>query len=126
MPIFQDPEQRFLKPDRPLTSSHHPIPLKPKTSEDSIRTEFCDGPLPDPPSWDLEENQHGGQESDGPAAQARGGVCTSDRNELMERIKRGESPTWVPSQTVSRRPKHRCRPLQNLHAASFMHPLFVI
>ncbi|KAL8859276.1 MAG: hypothetical protein Q9178_004214 [Gyalolechia marmorata] len=99
MPIFQDPEQRFLKPDRPLASSHHSIPLKPKTSEDSIRTEFCDGPLPDPPSWNREGNQHGGQESDGPA-QARAGVCTSDRNELMERIKRGESPTWVPSQTL--------------------------
>ncbi|KAL8906699.1 MAG: hypothetical protein Q9171_006160 [Xanthocarpia ochracea] len=99
MPIFQDPEQRFLKADRPLASSHHSIPLKPKTSEDSIRTEFCDGPLPDPPSWNRERNQHGGQESDGPV-QGRGGVCTSDRNELMERIKRGESPTWVPSQTL--------------------------
>ena len=29
------------------------------------------------------------------------GACTSDRTELMERIKKGESPTWVPSKAVS-------------------------
>ncbi|KAL9607508.1 MAG: hypothetical protein Q9167_007582 [Letrouitia subvulpina] len=31
-----------------------------------------------------------------------GGIRTSDRRELMERIKRGESPTWVPSETLQK------------------------
>ncbi|KAI4264240.1 MAG: hypothetical protein L6R42_000637 [Xanthoria sp. 1 TBL-2021] len=100
MPIFQDPEQRFPKADRPLPSSPHSNTLKSKTSEESIRTEFCDGFLPDvPPLWNGAGGQSAGLESDGPP-QERAGVCTSDRNELMERIKRGESATWVPSEAL--------------------------
>lgn len=106
MPIFQDPEPRFPKADRPLPSSPHSGTLKSKTSEESIRTEFCDGFLPDvPPLWNGAGGQSAGLESDGPP-QERAGVCTSDRNELMERIKRGESATWVPSEAVSS-PKSR-------------------
>lgn len=98
MPIFQDPDQRFfnvLVPSEP--SSRQPI--KAKSSEESIPTEFCDGPLPDAPPWETVEKEDDAPEEKEQSC-SRGGVCTSDRNELMERIKRGESPTWIPSQTV--------------------------
>ncbi|KAL8725731.1 MAG: hypothetical protein Q9166_007181 [cf. Caloplaca sp. 2 TL-2023] len=98
MPIFEDPKQRFPEADQALEASPLLATVKPKTSKESIRTEICDGPLPDAPSGD-KLRQQGVQENDG-LSHGRGGVCTSDRNELMERIKKGESPTWVPSQTV--------------------------
>ncbi|KAI4229096.1 MAG: hypothetical protein L6R36_001158 [Xanthoria steineri] len=100
MPISQDPDQRFPQAERPWASSPHASTLTSKTSEESIRTEFCDGFLPDgPPLWNGAGDQSAGLESHGPPDD-RAGVCTSDRNELMERIKRGESATWVPSQTL--------------------------
>ncbi|KUI68093.1 hypothetical protein VM1G_04543 [Cytospora mali] len=58
--------------------------LSRRISEESIRTELCDGPVPDsPPNAtsprpDLSMN------------------TTSDRIELIERLKKGESPTWSP------------------------------
>ncbi|KAL8929233.1 MAG: hypothetical protein Q9208_001316 [Pyrenodesmia sp. 3 TL-2023] len=98
MPIFQDPERLF--PHLAKLSEAFPAnSLKSKASEESVRTEFCDGPLPDAPTWDTVENEdviH--KEKERSCSQS--GVCTSDRNELIERIKRGESPTWIPSQTL--------------------------
>lgn len=38
--------------------------------------------------------------SAGKAAPIGGTLHTSDRGELIERIKRGESPTWVPNPAV--------------------------
>lgn len=58
--------------------------LRPRPSEESIRTDLCEGLLRD-------ESKSGSPEPD---------LClttTSDRAELIERLKRGESPTWVPS-----------------------------
>ena len=98
MPVFHDPDRRLAvaKEEKQLSPpSARPAVFMRKPSEDSIRTEFCDGPEPDPPNWiaALEEkaDKMTGREN---------GNCTSDRAELIERIKRGESPTWVPSQTV--------------------------
>ncbi|KAL8853855.1 MAG: hypothetical protein Q9221_001326 [Calogaya cf. arnoldii] len=100
MPIFQDPDRRFSQPDQSSASLPQANNLRLKTSEESIRTEFCDGFLPDvPPLWKGLGDQPAPPETDG-SPQGKAGVCTSDRNELMERIKRGESPTWVPSQTL--------------------------
>ncbi|KAL8895667.1 MAG: hypothetical protein Q9192_003509 [Flavoplaca navasiana] len=100
MPIFQDPDRRFPQANQPLASSPHGHTLKSKTSEESIRTEFCDGFLPDvSPFWTGGRDQAADLEGKEPPHQ-QGGVCTSDRNELMERIKRGESATWVPSRTL--------------------------
>ena len=64
-------------------------------SQDSIRTEDCDGPLPD--SLETGEDM---QERESDSATSGETFCT-DRAELIERIKRGESPTWVPNQAVS-------------------------
>jgi hypothetical protein len=61
--------------------------LSRRVSEESIRTELCEGPIPDSPPK---------------AATPEPGVenAVSDRAELIERLKRGESPTWVPNRHV--------------------------
>ncbi len=94
MPIFEDPERRLS------TTTQEPEPtqlaiMNRKLSEESIRTEFCEGPLPDGPPWDTSP----GSDKD-MLAENMGGARTSNRAELIERIKRGESPTWVPNQAV--------------------------
>lgn len=92
MPIFQDDLERELA-SREASSDPIPIerPAPPllsrKLSEESIRTELCEGPIPDSPPPKTPE-----QESAAPI---------SDRAELIERLKRGESPTWVPNRHVS-------------------------
>lgn len=61
--------------------------LRPRPSEESIRTEFCEGLLQEHPKSTSPEPE----------------LCpttTSDRAELIERLKRGESPTWVPNRLV--------------------------
>ncbi|KAJ4416478.1 hypothetical protein N0V82_006743 [Gnomoniopsis sp. IMI 355080] len=58
--------------------------LRPRESEESLRTDLCEGLL-------REQSKPRSPEPD---------FClttTSDRAELIERLKRGESPTWVPS-----------------------------
>ncbi|MCJ1357572.1 MAG: hypothetical protein MMC33_007568 [Icmadophila ericetorum] len=57
-----------------------------KPSEENFRTEFCDGPLLD---------------QDGPVS-GNSGMEVSDRAELIERLKRGESPTWVRSRELEK------------------------
>lgn len=42
----------------------------------------------------------GGAASAAAVAHKKAAIC-SNRAELMERLKRGESPTWVPTQSVS-------------------------
>ncbi|KAL8793770.1 MAG: hypothetical protein Q9195_003600 [Heterodermia aff. obscurata] len=98
MPVSHDPDlllSHKKEGSRIDRLPHRPAPNMRKPSEESIRTEFCDGPEPDPPDWiraleDKAANMAAREEEN----------RTSDRAELMERIKRGESPTWVPSQTL--------------------------
>ncbi|KAH7375055.1 hypothetical protein B0T11DRAFT_5714 [Plectosphaerella cucumerina] len=89
-----DQRHQFLSPnpassDPPAASASSPQqltfqPLLPRRlSEESIRTDLCEGPVPDSP-------QPAPQDADMDAA-------TSDRAELIERLKRGESPTWIPN-----------------------------
>lgn len=99
MPILQDPEQSYPRTSelyRPYLSNV----ITTRSSKESIGTQLCDGPWPDaPPLWDTSEKEVLRLEKEGSHC-SRNGVCTSDRNELMERIKRGESPTWIPSQSL--------------------------
>ena len=95
MPIFQDD----LHPDDPLPDpaavpEPPPPTLARKLSEESIRTEFCEGPVPDSPKPAASpQDEHGLSNA------------TSDRAELIERLKRGESPTWIPNRHVSSAPR---------------------
>ena len=65
-----------------------------RLSDESIRTEFLEGPIPDEPEHDTSPTQTE------LAAMTDSNLGISDRAELIERIKRGESPTWVPNRTV--------------------------
>ncbi|PVH86022.1 hypothetical protein DL98DRAFT_511105 [Cadophora sp. DSE1049] len=102
MPIFQDdfgsrrgtPPPKTTVP-RPSKSPEGGNLMERKVSEESIRTDLCEGPVPDSP------------EEERPFATA--GLAsnfkfsktgTSDRVELIERLKRGESPTWLPNRNL--------------------------
>ena len=92
MPIHQDPEHQLAKAHLQEEHSQRHVNIR-RLSEESIRTEYCDGLVPDTATDDV-------------ALQARregrvGEAVCSDRAELIERIKRGESPTWIPNQRVS-------------------------
>ncbi|KAL9594026.1 MAG: hypothetical protein Q9219_007254 [cf. Caloplaca sp. 3 TL-2023] len=98
MPNFQSPEQPF-----PNTTEHHGHPLsgitRPPYHGKRSEVAFYDNPFSDVPALKMAKKEEVGQRTDGPSG-IQDRVCTSDRNELIERIKRGESPTWVPSQTL--------------------------
>ncbi len=102
MPIFQDDigGGRSTTPpsDSDFESRSPPEAesMRRKVSEESIRTELCEGPISDSlpdhetsASHDIEiEISHGPSQA------------VSDRAELIERLKRGESPTWLPNRHV--------------------------
>lgn len=94
MPIHQHPEQHFPKFYKQADVSQCHLNTR-RLSEESIRTEYCDGPIPDIPLDDV-ALQTGGE---GRVSNNGEAIC-SDRAELIERIKRGESPTWIPNQAV--------------------------
>jgi hypothetical protein len=101
MPIFQDDLgcDRGTTPPKPGIT---PLPNSPldrnqmarKASEESIRTELCEGPLPDSP--DNKAPANGDLKTDF----AFPILGTSDRVELIERLKRGQSATWLPNRNV--------------------------
>ncbi|KAG9236182.1 hypothetical protein BJ875DRAFT_239108 [Amylocarpus encephaloides] len=102
MPIFQDddlgaahdapvPESPTKTPPRPTTPLES-VSMGRKLSEESIRTELCEGPVPD-----MFVNHPASSPSNGFSFPIHG---TSDRAELIERLKRGESPTWLPSKNL--------------------------
>ncbi|TPX15087.1 uncharacterized protein E0L32_004917 [Thyridium curvatum] len=71
------------KPSRPIAIPSSDNLLARKVSEESVRTDLCEGPIPDSPVPRTPERD-------------MANAC-SDRAELIERLKRGESPTWVPN-----------------------------
>jgi len=100
MPIFQDDleQDEFMrggfgerKETPSIRTETEPILIDTqqrhhrRLSEESIRTDLCEGPLPDSPKITTPEREH----------------AISDRVELIERLKRGESPTWIPNRHVS-------------------------
>ena len=97
MPIFHDPDLR-LASDRDIKATEFQPPtgvLSRRLSEESIQTEFCDGPEPEAPRWITALEDQASAVDD-----KQGSNSTSNREDLIKRIKRGESPTWIPSQTV--------------------------
>ncbi|KAF7548596.1 hypothetical protein G7Z17_g6968 [Cylindrodendrum hubeiense] len=83
MPIFQDDLDHHHSLVDPSPIDVAPTSRR-RLSEESIRTELCEGPIPDSPS----RPQSPGSD-DGPAI--------SDRVALIERLKRAQSPTWIPN-----------------------------
>ena len=108
MPIHEHPEQHFSKAYKKGDLSERHVNVR-RLSEESISTEYCDGPIPDIAADHvaLQTGREGRVGNNGEA------IC-SDRAELIERIKRGESPTWIPNQAVSR----GWSSLRNTHSGS--------
>ncbi|KAK5660414.1 hypothetical protein OQA88_12957 [Cercophora sp. LCS_1] len=98
MPMFQEsfdaPEAETNVGADQGTQHSDPIPIQSpeghrrslsrRISEESIRTELCEGPIPDSPPKPATPEQAVNN-------------AVSDRAELIERLKRGESPTWIPN-----------------------------
>lgn len=80
---FPDP---FSTPPKPIMQRS----LSRRSSEESIRTELCEGPILENPLC----------KQSTPEQRASHNVSVSDRAELIERLKRGESPTWIPNRHV--------------------------
>ncbi|KAH6659795.1 hypothetical protein BKA67DRAFT_509604 [Truncatella angustata] len=81
------PPPGFHKPQQLSISSRNAAR---RLSDESIRTELCEGPTFEHPR--LEDPEHEAYST-----------C-SDRTELIERLKRGESPTWVPNRLANQQP----------------------
>ena len=82
-------------PLRPSTKSSQ---LRRHLSEESIRTELCEGPVTD----DMRPLDRGPSQQEEEDHVARGTLQgIFDRAELIERLKRGEGPTWIPDRHVS-------------------------
>jgi len=101
MPIFQDDlgHDRATPPKKtefPFRKPPADEQLRRKVSEESIRTELCEGPV-------LESTRHheGNSLEDEIRDERESSQGVSSRVELIERLKRGESPTWVPNRHVS-------------------------
>jgi hypothetical protein len=99
MPIFREDDMGLRKSAEsdPQRRDSAPIPIQTppgaagwlsrRLSEESIRTELCEGPVPDSPARPLTPKETVSH-------------TVSDRAELIERLKRGESPTWIPNRHV--------------------------
>ncbi|KAI1214116.1 uncharacterized protein F4807DRAFT_406711 [Annulohypoxylon truncatum] len=94
MPMFQIDLERRESAEKPTSPTMASQPdqgqedredstLRRKQSEESISTELCEGPISDIPAPQTPERN--------PPTEC------SDRSELIERLKRGESPTWKPN-----------------------------
>lgn len=97
MPIPQQHDRSSFKPYHSVEDPAFDLHTR-RCSEDSIGTEDFGEPIPDtliesPTTQDGERGHKNGL----------GEALCSDRAELIERIKRGESPTWVPNEAVSGR-----------------------
>ena len=93
MPMFLDLDATSDKVDIKPSSPEMAM-IERRLSEESVRTEDCDGPLLD----DFEDDRR--RPTVVLEVKEKESVETSDRAELIERIKRGESPTWVPNRKV--------------------------
>lgn len=61
-----------------------------RLSEESLPTELCEGPIPDSPQRPPAQTNDDDMED-----------MTSSREELIERLKKGGSPIWIPNRHVS-------------------------
>lgn len=88
MPIFQDPDRRYDSYEQWRHSTKEPYaPVWRAGSEKDVRMSDASSSRPD---METESSPT---------------LHTNSREELIRRIKRGESPTWVPSPAVSNIPR---------------------
>ncbi|KAG0649200.1 hypothetical protein D0Z07_4495 [Hyphodiscus hymeniophilus] len=104
MPIFSDDlgngQGARTPPTKPGISTLSNSPLDEtkitrKVSEESIRTDLCEGPLLDDP-----EEDHDCPAADSTTGFAFPSLGRSDRVELIQRLKRGQNPAWFPNRNL--------------------------
>lgn len=102
MPIFQDDfGSRRATPPPAKPSRHRSTSpsggflMERKDSEESIRTELCEGPVSNVVEEDREFPTTGLHSTLEFPVQT-----TSDRVELIDRLTRGQSPDWLPNRNV--------------------------
>ncbi|KAI9171017.1 hypothetical protein HJFPF1_00496 [Paramyrothecium foliicola] len=121
MPIFQSDLDQSHSLSFPQSLGQEPTAIERppsvrsrRLSEVSIRTELCEGPVPDSP-----------QSPTLPASTDDDHGPTSDRAELIQRLKRGQSPTWIPSHHVrNRSPQNEHVVPQGLRYSPPSHSIF--
>ncbi|OAA56619.1 hypothetical protein SPI_07626 [Niveomyces insectorum RCEF 264] len=120
-PLPSASQQAATTPSKPISIAAHAtsasscLSLSRRLSEESIRTEFCEGPLPDsPPVLPQPSSATRASRPSSPPPTAQSTLTgqttrpatpprrdvsapVTDRAELIERLKRGESPTWIPN-----------------------------
>lgn len=100
MPIFQadlDQDPEPASDPEPVTFNHPPTYLR-RLSEESLRTELCEGPLPDSPPPTRS------QPSKTPPPQHDAASPISDRADLIQRLKQAQGPPWLSSHRVRSNP----------------------
>ena len=95
MPIPRYPDWQPLKATAADERLSYDVTVQPQ-SEESAGIQEDDGPLPLLTTPDTVQTHRDHDDNEYPEEN----ICT-DRAELIERIKRGESPTWVPNKAVS-------------------------
>ncbi|KAL6719854.1 hypothetical protein ACLMJK_001775 [Lecanora helva] len=95
MPIPQDPDWGTANPYVADRSPVNDVEMR-DSIEKSLEKHDNDGPFLDVPGVDTATDLRGNSGSDA----QKENICTN-RAELIERIKRGESPTWVPNEARS-------------------------
>ncbi|KAF5018660.1 hypothetical protein F66182_9353 [Fusarium sp. NRRL 66182] len=86
MPIFQADLEHHEPVEPPAIRVASPK-LR-RLSEESIRTELCEGPVSDSPPRESSPRRNDATDNDD---------AISDRAALIERLKRAQSPTWIPN-----------------------------
>jgi hypothetical protein len=102
MPMYRDPD-RQCGIVQPSSIAAVLPPLGRQLSEESIRTEFCDGPLLDDNDarvrMDLRQDHVEEQER---LSEPTSGLSSENRQQLIHRLKRDQGPTPTTARKVSR------------------------
>ncbi|RGP65214.1 hypothetical protein FSPOR_7427 [Fusarium sporotrichioides] len=114
MPIFQadlDNHEPEPEPIEPSPISVPTLGLR-RLSEESIRTELCEGPVPDSPSRSKTPQGAAGAEN-----------TISDRASLIEKLKRAQSPPiWIPNRHLESVIQHQTSDIETKHPQTPIEP----
>lgn len=95
MPIahhdLNQPNARSIDSEASPVSFRAPPSTLRRLSEESLPTELCEGPIPDSPQQTAASNDDDDDHMED---------MTSSREELIERLKKGGSPIWIPNRHV--------------------------
>ncbi|KAL6914090.1 hypothetical protein FSST1_011850 [Fusarium sambucinum] len=120
MPIFQADLDNHEPEPEPESIEPSPINVPSsglrRLSEESIRTELCEGPVPDSPLRSKTPQEVEGAEN-----------AISDRATLIERLKRAQSPPiWIPNQHLESVIHHQTSDIEQKHPQTPAEPSMLL